>query len=191
MRIIDFEAAKLIDRKLLGYAAAGIVVMCASFLGTAHFLDRRVGGAHRLEVGGFSLGGSGTKLLGKGWSRIESWGTWSDGAIADLVWPLQGRPNSDVRFWIDARIYPHFSTPAQLISVLVNGTKVATLERNFEGGLYGGSFWVASNVATAQSPMHVEFLISNPTQPASIQDGSDQRKLGLGLKSMELSYQGD
>ncbi len=160
-----------------------------AFFGTSSFLqEKSLEAKRRLWTESFPKGGSGTWLLRKGWSAPESWGTWSEGPLAELDWPLRDQPLSDLSMWIDGRIYPFFEEPAQSVRVLVNGTYVATLTRNFEGGLYGAKFKIPLAVATARKPMRVTFEIARPTSPKSLANGSDTRLLGIGLKSIEIEY---
>lgn len=173
----------------VGLALAVIALIGVSFAGTTLMLQKKSAPlSRRLVTEAFSKGGTGTWLLGKGWSAPESWGTWSEGEVAEINWPLREEPRSELLMWIDGRIYPYFADVPQRVRVSVNGTHVATLERNFEGGLYGASFKVPLRVALARKPMRLVFEVSNPTSPQSINNGTDPRRLGVGLKSIEIEY---
>lgn len=188
-RALDFAEAvdALRPKALLLCAGAGL--MAAAFTGTRTYLRQgAVQIVHTVETEAFAKGGTGTWILKSGWSIPEKWGTWSDGPAADLVWTLRKAPLADVSMWIDGRIYPRFAKPPQRIGVSVNGAKVATIERNAEGGLYGARFKIPRAVATAQKPMHIVFDVANPTSPHSLDDGTDMRRLGIGLVSIEIDY---
>ena len=177
------------SRKFLILASLAALALAASFLGTLKFLER----AERVpplfaRFESFNSTSDGPRLLFKGWSKPEHWGTWTDGAHAELNWLLDRRPASDVRVWLKGVIYPRNADISQAIRVVVNNTPVAMIERNFEGDLYGANFDIPKAVALARNPMRIEFVVANPTSPISIGDGEDSRKLGLGLQSLELVY---
>ena len=187
MPVAERKTAWWLERTPVITAITAVVLLCVSFAMTVSYLDRRAL-LRKTEVEAFAEGGSGVKLLRSGWSWQEPWGTWSNGPVSMLAWPLKATPNSPIQVWVDGRIYPFFEQPAQTIDVSVNGKQIATLERNFEGGLFGGTFRVPAQVAVTKSPMEIVFSIKKPTSPKSIGDGTDTRLLGLGLKSIELEY---
>lgn len=175
--------------ELFSIAIAALAMMGVSFASVSHYLQQSAAAkSRRVDAEAFAKGGTGTKLFRRGWAASENWGTWSEGTVAELDWQLKAKPRSDLSMWIDGRIYPHFAEPAQSIRVIVNGSYVATLERNYEGGLYGARFKIPLQVATVSQPMHVTFEIANPVSPKSINDGADTRLLGLGLTSIEVDY---
>jgi len=139
----------------------------------------------------FIPGSNDMRLLGEGWAKPESWGTWTIGPRAELKLPLSRRPASDVHLSITGRIYPWYAKLEQSVRVNANGTQVAKLERGIDGDLYGGSFFIPLHVARAASPIRIVFEIKNPTAPNSIDDNPDSRPLGLGLGSIEVTYDGE
>ncbi len=188
-RTLDFaELADMLRPKIF-LLCAGAGLMAVAFAGTRAYLRQgAVQIVHTLETEAFAKGGTGPWILKSGWSIPEKWGTWSVGPVADLVWTLRKPPVADLSMWIDGRIYPRFAEPLQQIRVSVNGARVATIERNVEGGLYGARFKIPLAVATAQKPMLIVFEIANPTSPHSLNDGTDMRRLGIGLVSIEIDY---
>jgi hypothetical protein len=170
------------------------LALVASFFGTLALLKWLDGAPQRPEiiyVQGFDAQSSGPKLFLSGWSKPEHWGTWTDGARAKLRWSLDHRPAADIHASVKGIIYPSVFSKRQSIKVVVNNTPVAVLEKNASGELYGGNFSIPNSVAVAQTPMRIEFVIDKPVSPRSLGEGDDDRKLGLGLESIELAYQSE
>ncbi len=136
----------------------------------------------------FTTGDEGIRLLGEGWSGPEEWGSWTNGSFGDVRWPLERRPTSELNFLIKGRIYPWQAEVNQSVHVSVNGTDVATLRRNEDGDLYGANFAVPATVALSQTPMRIRFKVDSPISPTMLNDGTDSRKLGFGLASIEINY---
>lgn len=171
----------------LALVAAGV-----SFFATATFIDRKAASSPKIaEINLFQAGFPGTKLLRSGWHGPEAWGTWSRDHRAELEWTLGRRPASELRVWINGRIFPYVAAIEQSVRVIVNGTHVATLERNADAELYGGNFALPAAVATARSPMILTFEIANPTAPSDVGPSQDRRKLGVGLIRIELEYESE
>jgi hypothetical protein len=166
-----------------------IVTAFVSFLTAVMHLDQRGSTLPKwVEVEFFRIGSDGTKLLRSGWHAPESWGTWSRDSSAEIMWRLIRPPASELRIRIKGRIYPWYAAINQSVRVIVNGAHVATIERDFEGELSGGSFLVPASIALAKTPMRIVFEIANPTAPRDIGESSDTRKLGLGLINIEIEY---
>jgi hypothetical protein len=120
--------------------------------------------------------------LGNGWSWQEDWGTWSDGAIAvvNIPWPIQTPRN--IKLDLKAFVITD-KHPTQSVDVLVNGVPYTHLELNkFDNN----SLVIPITKEMLTQPfLKVEFKINNPGQPSKlISHNKDQRKLGLGLKSI-------
>jgi hypothetical protein len=120
--------------------------------------------------------------LGNGWSWQEDWGTWSDGAIAvvNIPWPIQTPRN--IKFDLKAFVITG-KHPTQSVDLLVNGAPYTHLELNeFDNN----SLVIPITKEMLTQPfLKVEFKINNPEQPSKLISGNkDQRKLGLGLKSI-------
>jgi hypothetical protein len=120
--------------------------------------------------------------LGNGWSWQEDWGTWSDGAVAavNIPWPKQ-TPRT---LKIDLKAFVMTDKlPTQSVDILVNSAPYTHLELNeFDNN----SLVIPITKEMLTQPfLKVEFKINNPGQPSKLISGNkDQRKLGLGLKSI-------
>jgi hypothetical protein len=120
--------------------------------------------------------------LGNGWSWQEDWGTWSDGAIGAVNIPWPKKTPRTLKFDLKAFVMTD-KHPIQSVDVLVNGTPYAHLELNqFDDNSL--VIPITKEMLT-QAFIKVEFKINNPGQPSKLINGNkDQRKLGLGLKSI-------
>ena len=159
----------------------------AAFVGMKLYLDGPAATPFDSEVTEiFTTSGNGGKLLGTGWSAPERWGTWSEGPRAELGWKLAAPPIGDLRFAIRGLIYPPYAEANQTVQVSVNGTHVATLRTNSDGGIRGGEFTVPAKAAGVNDPMQIVFQVERPVSPAELHLGNDARKIGLGLKSITV-----
>ena len=163
--------------------------LVTSFLGTLAFLEPPVRTPPPVfQFEAFNTMSDGPRLLLKGWSKPEHWGTWTNGPRANLNWSLDRQPTTDIRVLVKGYIYPRDANIRQAIQVLVNDKPVTVIERNHEGDIYGGNFDIPRSVALSRDPMRIEFVVENPMSPLSLGDSDDARKLGLGLESIELAY---
>ena len=122
--------------------------------------------------------------LGDGWSWQEDWGTWSDRAVAviNIPWPKQ-TPRT---LKIDLKAFVITDThPTQSVDVLVNGALYTRLELNqFENNFV---IIPISKEMLNHPFLNIEFQMKNPGQPSKMINGNqDQRKLGIGLKSINF-----
>ena len=171
-------------------ALAVIIGTVLGFRGMTLIQDRTERSTGKVtEFEAFTGGAEGLRLLGAGWAEPEPWGIWTVGPTARLALKLKGRPASDVRVVIDARIFPFIAAVEQTVRISINGSLVAVVERNWEEGILGGIFYVPASVINAKQPVEFVFDVARPTSPKDVQLGGDTRKLGLGLKSITLEYQ--
>jgi hypothetical protein len=136
----------------------------------------------------FAARQSGLRLLRQGWALPEAWGTWSVGPRAELAVPLEGTPADDLELSIEAIAFPHLPDNLQSIHINVNGTRIATLQPNFEGFVREATFSIPGKVAIRSNPMQVVFEVARPTSPSALGLSSDSRRLGIGLKGLTLFY---
>ena len=130
------------------------------------------------------------RFLGKGWSAPEPWGVWSVGPRAELAIPIRERLEGDVTISIEAQAYV---APPQLegqtVIVEANGTEITKLS-------YGRSdkqrvtrlVTVPRDVAARLNPIRIAFNILTPRSPAELGLGRDDRKLGIGLQALTLTF---
>lgn len=179
-------------RDVMGVALLAVSAAALGFWATGQVMDGATSPVSSIvETELFGAGPKQTSVARSGWYPAEEWGAWSSGSVAVVEWPLAGRPSADVLMQIAGRIFPYFADLPQSIRVLVNETPVAVLTRNYEGQLYGANFRIPAQVATARTPMKIEFRIANPTAPSAVIKSNDHRKIGLGIESIQLRYDVD
>ncbi|NQW57337.1 MAG: hypothetical protein HQ456_01375 [Polynucleobacter sp.] len=128
----------------------------------------------------FADGQSGVQLLGEGWSKSESWGTWSDRKIATLLVPKPDRGAKKLILNLRALISPKHTN--QVVRVLLDGKSMGrfTLDK-------GEMNLITLDLASTQSSFYkIEFDLENPARPADLGMSKDQRLLGIGLVSLRF-----
>jgi hypothetical protein len=142
-----------------------------------------------LEVGQvvqFTKAGNGRPLfmLG-GWGFTEEWGTWAVDSNAKVIMPM---PKGDpAKLIIQANAFLSPQHPQQVVDIAVNGARVAdhmvlTKPRGntLEVKLPRGS-------KLAGEPVLIEFRSLDPISPRQAGLGADDRKLGIGLVSIQFA----
>ena len=138
----------------------------------------------------FQTKSAATRLLGKGWSAPEAWGVWSVGPRAELAIPIRERLEGDVTISLEARA---FVAPSQLegqtVIVEANGTEVAKLSYSrSDAQRVTRLVTVPKDVAARRNPMRIAFSIVKPRSPAELGLSKDDRKLGIGLQALTLTF---
>lgn len=157
---------------------------CAKVQGEARPTDMlppiRLGG--RLQ---FRQSGNGLVYLVEGWSGPEPWGTWSEGASAAVILPM----NDNLKMVVieaDALVTP--AHPEQRIRVLLNGVSVkdATLTSSTGNRI---EVSISDKLRTHLSEngyLRMQFEIPDAAKPADLGINDDNRILGFGLVSITL-----
>jgi len=116
-------------------------------------------------------------LLGKGWSRAESWGTWSRGKESHIRFMVSDDGPKILHMEVQPFLYEGIST--QRVNVYINGKKA---------GQYS-----VSNRQILSIPLEgygkkidLRLTYSHPASPSSVMGTSDTRVLALGLLSLRL-----
>jgi Family of unknown function (DUF6311) len=131
---------------------------------------------------GFGQSGSGLSYLMRGWSFPEVWGTWADGPEAEVVFPIDEKPQKIV---LEASAYVSERHPLQEASIRINDKHL--LNAN----------WVSASANTIEisipediqkevlerGHLHLRMRFANAVRPADI---GDNRKLSIGLRSVTL-----
>lgn len=124
---------------------------------------------------------------GKGWSAKESWGAWSRGTEAHLVFILDDRPSSGLNLSVNATGFAENDT--QIADVVVNGDRLTSMRVSTEGIdtyrlLIPERF--LETTRNGDGLLHVVFRIRNPVSPKELGVNDDSRRLGLGVQWIEL-----
>lgn len=120
----------------------------------------------------------------EGWSGAEIWGIWTEGRVATLVFhPEQNFPAGVQTLEMEATAFLHPNHPTQKIEVYVDGHLLNTLEFSHRSPELTVSF---SLPETSTRPEGITFKILTPASPSDVSNATDERVLGLGLKSLML-----
>jgi len=124
-----------------------------------------------------------SSFLGLGWSNIEKWGIWSDEKRCTLLFNLEPHLGHELFLQLRVKSFIKWSHPWIKLNILVNGKPVMNQ-----------TLTSVNSRATLMIPLtgnernlcHLEIRINNPCSPKSLGQSSDERELGLGLKSLCL-----
>lgn len=124
-------------------------------------------------------------MLADGWGRVEEWGTWSEGAEAEIVLriPPEARAIS-----IEAAAFVQPQHTRQQVEVSING--VAALSTQFTR-LQDNTLELPLTPAIretigAEGRLRVQFHLPDAISPKALGLGSDERVMALGLKSLTV-----
>lgn len=122
-------------------------------------------------------------MLG-GWGYTEDWGTWSTMPVSTIVLPM---PKGDpTKLLIQANAFLPPSHPQQIVDIMLNGARVAdhvVLDRPKDNRI---EVKLPIGLKTSGEPVLVEFRSINAVSPLDVGLAPDDRKLGIGLVSIEF-----
>lgn len=125
-------------------------------------------------------------MLVSGWGRVEDWGTWSEGAQAELVLrvPPEARALS-----IEAAAFVQPLHTRQRIEVSINGVAALStqLTRLQENTLELPLTPAIRETMAADGQVRVQFHLPDAVSPKALGLGSDERVMALGLKSLTVN----
>ena len=141
----------------------------------------------------FSLAGDAAAFQRAGWSWAElPDGTWTDGDEAWLALPLETAPARDLCLTVVLQAFLSEAHPLITAEVVVNEVPVANwVFRHGREGAETKSVPVPAAVAGLRNPVEVVFAIHEPATPLSLGLFPDVRRLGLYVRTVRLSADGD
>ena len=136
----------------------------------------------------FARGGNGAKFLHDGWSFEEDWARWSTAQDFDLLLPL----DRSVPVVLEADIVPFVQREHPTLTADIFVNDVAVGQWVFEYGSGTGSrkmkVRVPVEALSKASPVRLRFHIREPLRsPADVDEGHDERKLGLAFVQLRVS----
>jgi hypothetical protein len=138
------------------------------------------------ELTHFTKAGDGrAKFMLNGWGYTEDWGTWAIQQVAQLVLPMpQGDPSKLI---IMANAFLSPSHTEQVVDIAVNGIRVADhmVLNKPQGNIL--EVKLPKGVKMAGEPVLIEFRSLDTISPRSAGLGADERKLGIGLISIQFA----
>ena len=138
------------------------------------------------EVADFTKAGDGRAnfMLG-GWGFAEDWGTWATDQLSKVVLPLpKGEPTKLI---IKANAFLSPQHDEQLVDVSINGIRIADqmVLKQAKGNTL--EIKLPAGPKVVGEPVMIEFRSIDPISPMAAGLGPDERKLGIGLVSIQFA----
>ena len=116
------------------------------------------------------------------WSKSESWGTWSDGALAKIFIPINNPQAKTINITLQA--FVNGKHPEQRVEYTSNGRNYKALSlKQFADNQIEIPIDVSMH---SDGYVLVEFRLLNPVSPKSLGQGDDSRELGIGLTNLKV-----
>lgn len=125
---------------------------------------------------------NGEKYIKNGWSIQEKWGRWSNGSNAQLILPIPKEPINSLNILANAYVSP--AHPKLEIHISINGAKGRSYVLNKFENIISIPISTPKNLPQY---LTVDFTFTNPISPKDLGLGSDDRKLGIGIKEISFS----
>lgn len=140
------------------------------------------------ELVDFRAGGNGNRFTVAGWSAPEDWGCWSEDDRAKVKLRVMEAPAKPLLLRARLRAFLRDAHPVQRLRISVNGRLLEQRELKTSEG--EDNFIVEIplpvDVIPADGVLHIDFETPDARSPRSLWDGDDRRRLGIGLKTLEL-----
>ena len=145
--------------------------------------------APELEIGqiaDFTKNGNGrTNFMLGGWGFTEEWGTWATDQSAKLVLPMpKGDPSKLI---IKANAFLNPKHPEQIVDISVSGVPLnnQVVLKQDKGNVF--EIQLPKGPKTAGEPLMIEFRSHEAISPKEAGISPDERKLGIGLVSIQFA----
>jgi hypothetical protein len=115
---------------------------------------------------------------------------WTIGSRAELAIPIRERLEGDISISLEARAFVVPSqADGQSVIIEANGTEVARLNYGRNDSQRATRLvTVPKHVATRNNPILIAFNIAAPRSPVEFGLSNDDRKLGIGLQTLTLTF---
>jgi hypothetical protein len=142
------------------------------------------------ETVAFAAGSGGDRLLGEGWSELESMGVWTVCPTAFLTFELMGAPQGNVDLVVDVTAFVAANHHRLDLEVLAQDKSLA--KRVFHDGKPHGLLRMPLPVGgrDERSRTVLEFRLRHPARPIDLGLGADTRQLGIHLHSLTVRRSG-
>lgn len=137
------------------------------------------------EVVEFTKSGIGrTQFMLGGWGFTEEWGTWATDSLATVILPMPKGDPEKIIIQANAFLSPQHSE--QVVDIAVNGIRVA--DHMVLSKAKGNTLEVKlpRGPKVSGEPVTIEFRSLNAISPRDAGLGADDRKLGIGLVSIQF-----
>lgn len=120
--------------------------------------------------------------LVEGWSKIESWGAWTEGSHSRLSLSSGLLTNSSATILFIGRAYVTKRHPEQTIHVLINGKMVAAWVVRYPDDIIEEILNFDASQFSLSGEVDLEFRTLNPSSPSKNSQSNDTRNIGFGLE---------
>jgi hypothetical protein len=139
------------------------------------------------ETVGFGSEGTAAPYMLGGWSQPEPWGTWTDGERAVLRLPLMQVPRGPVEIALEAEAFIRPDHPQLRVSVLCEQAVVAEWDISTpDAATYAAS--IPERLTADKGALTLALAIDNPKSPRDLEESTDVRRLGLGVRWLRLDW---
>lgn len=138
------------------------------------------------QIVNFTQSGNGRQnyMLG-GWGFTENWGTWATDSLSKIVLPMPDGNPSKLIIKANAFLSPGHSS--QVVDIAINGVRVADQTILLKAQENFLEVKLPRGPKTPGEPVYVEFRSIDPISPQAAGIGPDERKLGIGLVSIQFA----
>jgi len=134
----------------------------------------------------FGPDGNAEPYLAEGWSVGEPGFRWTDGMVASLLLPLDGRTQDELLLHFSAR---PFTVDGQLaeqqLTLRVNGENLAQWSLQQSEQL---TLPIPAALVATQRSLHIEFVLPDAASPEVLGVSQDTRQLGIALQELRLEH---
>ena len=124
-------------------------------------------------------------VFGPGWSTPESWGTWTDGTHAQLTLKTSNAAGMAVSLQFVAHAFLDPKQAQLVVGIKVNGFEVPS----WKFAVQGEPQEVTIKIPKEWNPgaeIQLDFHLNAPCSPSDLGLSSDNRKLGMGLRTIKV-----
>ena len=122
------------------------------------------------------------EILSQGWATPESWGVWSNGEKAKLIFP---KPSpSATKMIIHARAFVNPKNSEQNIDISINHQHLLSVSLTKDNN-NSITIPLDKNLKSPQA-YEIDFTFHNATSPLANKLGSDSRRLGIGIEWVQF-----
>jgi len=131
------------------------------------------------------------RILGKGFSHPEDWGTWSSGETAYLAFVIPQTQSKSVEVVLETNAWLTKGHESFLASVRSNGELVSEMTIS-NPNTFDWKFNVPVNPMLKDQQVSLQFTFTNLVSPSDLGlNRNDTRKISIGVKSLSLSFNMD
>ena len=124
----------------------------------------------------------------QGWSHPETWGTWTDGAVAELAMRLTPAPSGPLKLMIRIQTaMTHRQQPIQEIEVLANDAVIGHASFRAGDPPLDLNRLIPATALNNEGMLRLVFRIAHPSSPKALGMSEDPRQLGILVNQIRIS----